>query len=148
MLKKYIVPLSAILLLGADSPADSAKKDLERMQGRWSVQQAQRDGKDAPATVRDGMTVKIDGNKLVISEAENAREETAEMTLDPGKSPATVDFKLLRPGDNENAFGIYKIDGDTLSICWTKHDGARPEQFETKAGTGQVLFVLKRAVKK
>lgn len=141
---RFLVPLAAIVLIGAEPQADATKKDLERMQGRWTVQQAHRDGKDAPAEALEKMSVKIDGNKLTIDDAESAREEIAELALDPSENPAKIDLKVNHPGDQQTLQGIYKIDGDTLSICWTKHSGARPTEFAAKAGSDHVLFVLKR----
>jgi uncharacterized protein (TIGR03067 family) len=135
---------AALLLLAAEPPNDAAKKDLEKIQGRWTVQQAQREGKDAPDQLREKMAVKIDGSKLDIDDSESARKEIAEINLDPSKSPAAIDLKISRPGNNETLFGIYKIDGETLSICWTKHGGERPNEFKTKPGSDQVLFVLTR----
>ncbi len=147
-MSRCTILFAAITLIGAEPPTDASKKDLDRIQGQWTVQQAQRDGKDASPEARDKMTVKIDGNKLTIDDTESARAESAELTLDPSKSPATVELKVTRPGHQETLQGIYKIDGDMLSICWTKNGGARPTEFATKAGSDQVLFVLKGPVKK
>jgi hypothetical protein len=36
------------LLFGADQPSDAAKKDLEKFQGEWKPEKAQRNGEDAP----------------------------------------------------------------------------------------------------
>jgi len=38
--------------------------------------------------------------------------------------------------------GIYKLEGDTLTIC-TDEDG-RPTEFTANAGSGRQLMVLKR----
>jgi uncharacterized protein (TIGR03067 family) len=137
-----------VLLAGAEPPEDTAKKHLEQLQGQWIVQQAQRDGKDAPAEEREKMLIKIEGKKLVIDEPETAREQIAEITLDPSKSPSAIDLKIPRLNKGEVLQGIYKLDGDVLSLCWTRSGGARPSEFATKPGSDQVLFILKRPAKK
>jgi hypothetical protein len=40
---------------------------------------------------------------------------------------------------------IYKVDGDTLSLCWDRGPGAaRPKKLESPAGSEVVLYVFKR----
>jgi uncharacterized protein (TIGR03067 family) len=145
---RILCPVVAILLVAADPPTDAAKNDLSKIQGEWVVQQAQRNGKDAPEKARESIKIKIDGSKITISDAQSVRDETAEITLDPSKSPATIDLKPSRPGGEELVPGIYKLDGEMLTLCWTKQGGGRPTEFSTKAGDDHVLFVLKRAPKK
>jgi hypothetical protein len=44
--------------------------------------------------------------------------------------------------------GIYKLDGDTLTICAVEGDGNdRPTEFSTKEGDKNRLVVLKREKK-
>jgi uncharacterized protein (TIGR03067 family) len=42
------------------------------------------------------------------------------------------------------AKGIYKLEGDILTICYGGPDVARPTEFSTKAGDGRSLQVFKR----
>jgi uncharacterized protein (TIGR03067 family) len=140
MSKRLSLLIAVVLLAGAE-PSDAAKDDLKKMQGEWAAEKAQRGGTDAPADVLGKLRVKIDGDRISIDEGE-AREEKAQIALDPAQKPAAMDIKLLRQG-GEMVKGIYKIDGDTLTICWAK-DGDRPTEFASKAGTSHVLFVLKR----
>jgi hypothetical protein len=41
--------------------------------------------------------------------------------------------------------GIYKLDGDTFTVCYGKRD--RPADFATKPGVEQVLMVFRRPAK-
>ena len=134
------------LLCGAEPPGDAAKKDLDRMQGEWRVEKAVRRGKDAPAAVRDKLSIAISGSTITINDSTEAREEKAEITLDPSKTPANIDAVPTLPG-SDRVLGIYKLEGDNLTICWNKGDGPRPGAFEIKPGTDVVLLVLKRAKK-
>jgi len=133
-----------VFLLGADAPSDAAKKDLAALQGEWKVEKAVRGGMAAPADVVEKLKLKFEGVKVVVDEG-TARDEQAEVTLDPSKKPAAVDIVPTRPG-KEIVKGIYKLDGDSLTMCWAK-SGERPSEFASKEGTEVVLFVLKRVKK-
>jgi hypothetical protein len=43
--------------------------------------------------------------------------------------------------------GIYKLDGDTLTICLEARGNERPTEFATKEGSVANLIVLKRVQK-
>jgi uncharacterized protein (TIGR03067 family) len=144
MIKRFACLLVVGLLMGADQPSDAAKKDLEKLQGDWKVEKAQRGGMDAPANVLEKLTLVVKGDSMTVSEG-GVRDEKAAITLDPGKSPAAIDIKPARAG-RDTVLGIYKLDGDSLTLCWAK-DGARPTDFASKEGSNHVLFVLKRIKK-
>ena len=59
---------------------------------------------------------------------------------------ATID---LVPGkgryEGKTLPGIYKLEGDTLTIAFAEPGKDRPTAFESKAGSGVVLVVHKRA---
>ncbi|HEX4146522.1 MAG TPA: TIGR03067 domain-containing protein [Pirellulales bacterium] len=65
-------------------------------------------------------------------------------TVDPARSPAWID---QRHGENSPATpGIYRIEGDTLTICSCHDDkkAERPTAFESKADSTNGILVLKR----
>ena len=139
-----LIPLIP-LIAGADKPSDAAKKDLERLQGDWKVVTAQRRGKDVPAEVAAMMAVTVKDNAITIGDG-GVRDEKATLSnLDPSKSPASFALQPVRPG-SESLPGIYKLDGDNLTLCWSKK-GERPTEFVTKEGSDHLLLVLKRASK-
>ncbi|MCE9546376.1 MAG: TIGR03067 domain-containing protein [Planctomycetia bacterium] len=67
---------------------------------------------------------------------------TGKAKIDAAATPKTLD--ILASGGNGprlDSTGIYKIDGDTLTACYTIREG-RPKEF--KGGDGKILLVLKR----
>lgn len=68
--------------------------------------------------------------------------------VDPGANPHRLTFLLVgrHPGDNsslEGNPGIYRVEGDTLTIHWTAR-GERPSDFEREEGTPTILNVYRR----
>ncbi len=137
--------LSCLLTAGvwAQPAVDRAKSDLQRMQGLWKVEKAVMAGSEAPEEIRSKLQLKVEGNTFTILEEGNAREERAEVTLDPNHSPRQINIKPRREGADPRQ-GIYHIEGDTMKLCWA-FEGGRPKEFASEAGTKTRLFILKRA---
>ena len=61
--------------------------------------------------------------------------------LDPASQPKKITFVESLPTKKDELQGIYKLEGDQLTIAY--HKGApRPEKFESAAGSGVTLMVL------
>ncbi len=64
-----------------------------------------------------------------------------EYVLDPASQPKKITFVEAAPTGKNELFGIYKFEGDKLTIAY--HNGTpRPEKFESAAGSGVTLMVL------
>ena len=66
---------------------------------------------------------------------------------DTRQSPATVDIYRERPGAN-GWRGIYKIDGDTLTLCLVNSPAERPKTFESSADQPTTVWIFKRVKSK
>src|SRR5262245_41917808 len=146
------IPLAAVLLVGliaaAAVLAEDAKKDLEQIKGTWTVEEFKVNGREAPKDVREALKMVFDGDKMTFGggKGEEAREFT--FKLDPDKKPKVIDTTALTgPYKGNTQAGIYKLDGDTLTICMSNDPKAKeaPADFESKEGSNLVLFTLKRA---
>jgi uncharacterized protein (TIGR03067 family) len=69
----------------------------------------------------------------------------ATYSADPSKDPAEVDFVDDKDGKKQQA--IYKVEKDTLTLCWTEDRRLRPAKFEAAVGTRAVLQTFKRKPK-
>ena len=64
--------------------------------------------------------------------------------IDPTASPATIDITFTGgEGKGGTALGIYKIDGDVLTICRSAPGKARPTEFASESGSGLTLMSYK-----
>ena len=147
MVRGVCVLLFVALLAGADDKpkekADPVKEDAKALQGTWVVESAERDGEDLS---------RIKGNKLVIKDNlftvhAGTNELKGNFTIDPKQKLKTMDMQhdegMLRDKKWE---AVYKIDGDTLTYCYSEADSEkpRPDGFETSAGQCRLLIVLNR----
>ena len=67
--------------------------------------------------------------------------------LDGSARPRAVDLRLTGgPDKGKSVLGIYKLEGDRLTICAGIGD-KRPREFTTKAGDLQVIVVYQRQKK-
>jgi uncharacterized protein (TIGR03067 family) len=69
-----------------------------------------------------------------------------EFRLDPTATPRRIDRTSLGTEYVERGNflrGIYRFDGDKLTICYAQNKGSRPTEFDS--GTRDYLMVLTRA---
>jgi uncharacterized protein (TIGR03067 family) len=138
------------LALGLGAPALKDKEKAPSIVGEWEVESITSNGTQSPAGSGLRYTFTEDG-KWVISRngKETSPTITRQFVSDVKPNLPTVDLVTARPGGPETRMvGIYKIDGDTLTICGTRAKGAdRPTRFEAPEGSGNIIYVLKRPKK-
>jgi uncharacterized protein (TIGR03067 family) len=113
--------------------AEAVSGDLKAMQGKWT-------------TENEESSWEFDGEKM--KSTVNGQDYRCKVSLNPKATPyPTVDFAITEgPGDTQGlmALGIYKLEGDTLTIC-VAVPGNNPRPTELKAVESEShLFKLKR----
>jgi RNA polymerase sigma factor (sigma-70 family) len=129
----------------AEKPAvavkEEAPKDEEKIVGTWAYASVETGGqKVSEEQVKEARMVFTAEGKFSATRGRGMKGGTYK--LDSAKKPKEL---TTTNEDGKNHFGIYKLDGDTLTICMHEEDGAeRPTEFATKEGTKLILVVLKR----
>jgi len=150
-----VVLVCVLTGVAADEPKKQAlvAKELKLLEGTWKVVSIVQAGKEQPEdTLGETMTFK--GGKLTErGNQEDDEDESRQFRLDPTCDPKVIDFdeanKDFRDAD-EVVEGVYRLDGDTLTICinWESGRGAvkgnRPTALESKEGTSARLITFKR----
>jgi uncharacterized protein (TIGR03067 family) len=120
-----------------------AKSDKELLQGAWKIVSADMGGKKADDDELARMQEKpmvFKGDKLI------SRYES-DFKLDPTKDPKEIDVVPLDGPETEKGKtfrGIYRLEGDQLTICTGLPDGVRPKGFTPQAGDPEFVLLLKR----
>jgi uncharacterized protein (TIGR03067 family) len=132
------------LLVAADKAKDDAKDDQKAIQGTWTAVSVEQGGEKQPEDkVKDARITFEAGGKASLKHGDKEKQLTYE--LDATKDPKQI---TVKGEDGKTQRGIYKIDGDTLTICMGEEDSnERPTEFSTKAGSKAHLVVLKREKK-
>jgi uncharacterized protein (TIGR03067 family) len=133
------------LVLGA--PALKDRDTASQLYGTWVMEETaeearvraieRRDGPYRYRFNRDGTWQVFRGDKEVAERRNFLFNATAD--------PPTIDFNTPpRPKNSDLILGIYKIEGDRLTICCSYPDRPRPTEFATAGG----IYVQKLRRKK
>lgn len=125
----------------ADDKANDA--DLKAMVGKWKVEKATLGGNDLTEMVKTLSLELLPGGKWKMVVGEEKADGT--VTLDASKTPKELDVKTengMQKGMTMK--GIYKLDGDTMTVAYNVGGGERPKGFDAKGET-TLLIVYKKA---
>lgn len=126
-----------------DANDDKAKKELERLQGTWTMHALEINGKSESKIQETLLTIKKDQYKTTVKGKE---PPGFRIKLDPNKGPKWMDMIQTQADGAEKTFkAIYVIEGDTLKICRgidSSHE--RPTQFGTWPETGYFMVTWKK----
>jgi uncharacterized protein (TIGR03067 family) len=115
------------------------------LDGEWAMISMEQRGQKSPDEAVRRYRLTISGNQWTVTTPRGAEPKLTFQT-DPSQDPKTIDL-TLQSGDRQAVSrGIFKLEGDTLTICRTTGDTERPTEFKTKPESG-VLVVWQRVKK-
>src|SRR5262245_60860344 len=136
------------LLVAAPGPKDAPKKE-PTIVGEWVGEKAVSGGMDLPVP-KGGITITFTADGvLTVVEGARARPDAGSYKIDAKKDPPEIDLIPPDTKKEPTVLGIYKIDGDTLTLCFDRGGGGdkRPKKFESAAGDSMIVMTLKRVKK-
>jgi uncharacterized protein (TIGR03067 family) len=131
------------VVLGLPAWADDAAKELEKLQGTWTVASAQEGGTEQADEKSKKLSILIKEDLFSFKFEGQPKTLDMKLKLDPSAKPKAVDLaSTIRNG--QVAHGIYELDGDQLKLCWSRRGKTRPDGFSTKPGDDRIFLTLKR----
>jgi uncharacterized protein (TIGR03067 family) len=138
-----VVLTAPVSLIAAD---DDVRKELDALKGTWKTVSAEAGGNPFPKAGIPRFTWIITDDGKTTARLPQG-DFPVILTVDPNKDPKCL-MNLHQSGNDKGKrqYGIYKLDGDKLTICVTPpgaDEESRPKEFTTK-DTPNVLIVLER----
>ena len=147
-MKKCMLVAAVLALTVASSARADDKQERAKFNGKWVAVALTGDGMEIPADMLKKVPWYwiIDDKKILSKRPTGGgrvREETINFTIDPTKSPKTID--ITDRERKETHKGIYELKGDTLTICFVMRAGAeRPDDLTSKKGSKRMLLKWQR----
>lgn len=126
-----------------------AKADeLAALAGTWVYERQIVEGKEIPAAEMGRSTIVIREDTMTreVHRADGQRLSPIKSTIwvDPTASPKQMDDDAAMPFGKKRRPGIYKLEGDRLTVCYDNTGAQRPTSFDSPANSSLVLTVLRR----
>jgi uncharacterized protein (TIGR03067 family) len=177
-----VVAAWALGALSVCGSAQAGDEDAKLLQGKWRVVSAKQNGGDFPKDRTEKMRVAFEKDEIHVFVEGTKSEQGAKFTIDSSTNPKQIDFiketrdsewsdqlpsklfrswkwdsKLMPIQAEDKVQGIYKLEGDKLTLCWRTTKGkeilkdrvsnelnVRPSVFRSDLYYHQFLFVLER----
>src|SRR4051812_49338703 len=118
-------------------------EQLRALEGEWAFDSLQVDGSDMPRAMIAASKLLLDGDRFRMESPEGNYD--GRFTIDTAAKPMQIDIEFVEGSEAGNTVhGLFKLDGDALTICLGLAGSSRPTTFATKPGSGHALERLRR----
>jgi uncharacterized protein (TIGR03067 family) len=132
----------AALAIFAVSGVAFAEDKAVNLDGTYTIESGERDGKAIPAEELKGAIVKFEGDKIVGTDKDKKQFFGCTFTIDRASKPMAIRMVSTKPVEGEKTAGVIEMTGDTIKICYALPGGAAPKDFKT--AEKQQCFTLKK----
>jgi uncharacterized protein (TIGR03067 family) len=140
--------LSLVLCFATTSSGDDEKdraEELKALVGTWTIDKAELGGVDVLEHLKPlDFEIKL-GGKYTAKHGDEI--DNGSFTINPGKAPKQMNIKPNGgPNKGKSVKSIYKLEGDTITVCYELAGIERPVSFGTKPNTTlyQAVYTRKK----
>jgi len=118
-------------------------KDLDLLEGTWTLAEGEMDGQAMPDAMVNGFQVTIRGNRFTSTGM--GEEFKGTVAVDESAMPRRLDMKFTSgPQKGTVNLCIYELKGDRLRMCIATRGTVRPARFESPEGSGVAVEMFVR----
>jgi uncharacterized protein (TIGR03067 family) len=144
-----VLALTVGLLLGFAAPVRADEEAIARgrkaLAGTWQAVSYALDGQKVAAEDLKHVRLHFDADGLAIAQRDGKTFLASKTTIDPTMEPATMDIAFIEGNDKgRTSLGLYRIEGDVLTICRSAPGKPRPSSFSSEPGSGLTLMSCRR----
>jgi uncharacterized protein (TIGR03067 family) len=134
------------LAVGAPAAKEDPKKNSSSLVGVWVAEKGAVGGDDR-AIQAGSVTIEFTADGKVGIREGGRQPDPVDYHADPKKNPAEIDINGPPEMKDLNMRGIYRVEGDTLTLCLSRGE-KRPTEFASAKGSDVLLLALRRATPK
>jgi uncharacterized protein (TIGR03067 family) len=148
-ISKGQVSVEAQRLGAAAGPAGGKERGAKEgggkmLDGQWETVNVEKEGNELGGGFR-GFRMVVKGKTFDVVNEEGERVGGGTIKLDPGKEPPAVDLTYTAgAGKGTTRLGLYRLQGDTLTIALAEAGEARPRRVESEPGSVVTLYEYRR----
>ncbi|HEX5223000.1 MAG TPA: family 16 glycoside hydrolase [Verrucomicrobiae bacterium] len=123
----------------------SAQSGAAAADGTWEVASMEANGEALSSDTYEGLKLTVTGGQYSVDK--DGEIDRGTFTVDATKSPKQMDIRPeMGPGAGRTVLAIYEFTSkDAMRVCYAFEEGAaRPGDFKTRPGTGDILIQYKR----
>jgi uncharacterized protein (TIGR03067 family) len=140
-----VVILVAVVTVAAPLPKE-VRKPTPSIVGDWVARTRTFAGTERPIAGEPLRYVFAEDGTYGVFRGPKRLVDDRKYTVDQKKEPAAIDLDTEADGGRVYR-GIFKIVGDTLTVCWSNREDQRPAAFESSATKPTTLYVFTKAKK-
>jgi uncharacterized protein (TIGR03067 family) len=132
-----VVAAACLFAIGAASIAEANQEKTSPLDGTWRAVAAESNGETPAKEELEKIRLTIKGTKLTYQDGDFSIEGT--IRFDAGKTPGTLDVEARDEYGVYHVVGIFKREGNMLTICFEFEPRDRPSEFRTTPDAGILI---------